>query len=134
MRRDEAEALVQSVEGRMCVRFYRRADGTLLTDDCPVGLQAVRRQFKIAVGVATATIVLMFGTVLTALGFTRVGDPNGRRLRDIEPFRTIVERFNPTTPPAQVMMGEMACPIPAAPPPQPAQPPEPEEALPARRS
>lgn len=23
-----------------CIRFYRRADGTLLTDDCPVGLRA----------------------------------------------------------------------------------------------
>jgi hypothetical protein len=137
MRREDAEALVQSVEGRMCIRFYRRADGTLLTDDCPVGLQAVRRQFKIAVGVAAATIVLMFGTVLAALGLTRVSDPNSRRLRDIEiePFHTVMEWLSPSRLPATAIeMGEMACPVPAAPPPQPAQPPEPEEALPARRS
>lgn len=27
--------LVQEKEGRRCVRFYRRADGTILTKDCP---------------------------------------------------------------------------------------------------
>ncbi|NNF57367.1 MAG: hypothetical protein HKN04_03925 [Rhodothermaceae bacterium] len=31
----EAQALVDETEGRRCVRFYRRADGTILTQDCP---------------------------------------------------------------------------------------------------
>ena len=31
----EALALIQETEGRRCVRFYRRADGTVLTRDCP---------------------------------------------------------------------------------------------------
>jgi hypothetical protein len=31
----DALALVEQTEGRLCVRFYRRADGTLLTRDCP---------------------------------------------------------------------------------------------------
>ena len=31
----EARALVARREGRLCVRLYRRADGTLLTRDCP---------------------------------------------------------------------------------------------------
>ena len=31
----EARALVEETEGRRCVRFYRRADGTVLTRDCP---------------------------------------------------------------------------------------------------
>jgi len=40
MTRGEAERLVQNKgEGRLCVRFFRRADGTLLTEDCPVGLR-----------------------------------------------------------------------------------------------
>lgn len=39
MSRAEAEALVRGKEGRLCVRFYRRADGTVLTDNCPVGLR-----------------------------------------------------------------------------------------------
>ena len=33
-----ATALIVEKEGHLCVRFYRRADGTLLTRDCPVGL------------------------------------------------------------------------------------------------
>ena len=40
--RSEAEALVASTEGRICAKLYRRADGTILTKDCPVGLRALR--------------------------------------------------------------------------------------------
>ena len=36
-RRDVTE-LLQLVEGRLCVRFYRRKDGTVLTKDCPGGM------------------------------------------------------------------------------------------------
>ena len=42
--KDEAEALLVSTEGRLCARLYRRSDGTVLTKDCPVGLQALRRR------------------------------------------------------------------------------------------
>src|SRR4051812_35666908 len=38
MPRHEAQALVFGHEERLCVRFYRRTDGTLLTQDCPVGV------------------------------------------------------------------------------------------------
>lgn len=39
--RAEAEALLLAHEGaRLCVRLYRRADGRVLTRDCPVGLDA----------------------------------------------------------------------------------------------
>lgn len=44
MGREDAEALIERTEGRVCVRFYRRRDGTVLTQDCPVGLRAVRRR------------------------------------------------------------------------------------------
>ena len=39
----EAEGLLRKHEGRLCVRYYRRADGTILTTDCPVGLKALQR-------------------------------------------------------------------------------------------
>jgi hypothetical protein len=52
MRRDEATALLQQAgKGRVCVRFYRRADGTVLTQDCPVGL---RQKLRWAVARACA--------------------------------------------------------------------------------
>ena len=51
---EAAETLLQR-EGRLCVRFYRRRDGTILTSDCPVGVERVRKQRRaIAVGAAVA--------------------------------------------------------------------------------
>src|SRR5438309_12073962 len=44
MERAAVEKLVRETEGRLCVRFYKRADGTLLTADCPVGLAARARR------------------------------------------------------------------------------------------
>jgi len=44
MSRQEAEALIRKTEGRLCVRFYRRADGSILTQNCPVGLKAIKRR------------------------------------------------------------------------------------------
>lgn len=40
MTRDEAQQLILEKEGKLCVRFYQRADGTLITNNCPVGLAA----------------------------------------------------------------------------------------------
>lgn len=42
--RREAENLLINSEGRLCVRFFRRADGTVLTKNCPVGWQAVKQR------------------------------------------------------------------------------------------
>jgi len=41
----EAESLILNTEGRLCARFYRRPDGTVITKDCPVGLKAVKKTF-----------------------------------------------------------------------------------------
>ena len=37
--RTEAEELLRSTEGRLCGRLYRRADGMVITKDCPVGFR-----------------------------------------------------------------------------------------------
>ena len=43
MTRTEAEQLLSTLsERRICARFYRRRDGTILTKDCPVGIRAAR--------------------------------------------------------------------------------------------
>jgi hypothetical protein len=44
MTKKDAEALLLSTEGRLCVRYYHRADGTILTNNCPVGLRALKRR------------------------------------------------------------------------------------------
>ena len=60
MSRREAENLVRTTEGRLCVRFYRRADGTVLTADCPVGLAAVRRRLALFGGALAAMFLGIF--------------------------------------------------------------------------
>ena len=60
MTRPQAEALVQETEGRLCVRFYRRPDGTILTADCPVGLRAVQRRMARLAGALAAAFLGIF--------------------------------------------------------------------------
>ncbi len=59
MTKREAERLVTSAEGRLCIRFYRRADGTILTKNCPIGLTAIKRRIS-RVTRATLSAVLSF--------------------------------------------------------------------------
>ena len=37
MTAQETADLIREREGQLCARFYQRADGTVLTADCPVG-------------------------------------------------------------------------------------------------
>jgi hypothetical protein len=48
MTEEEALKLVEEREGRLCVRFYQREDGTVITRDCPVGME--EREGVVAVG------------------------------------------------------------------------------------
>lgn len=60
MTRAEVEALVTETEGRLCGRMTRRADGTVLTKDCPVGLRALRLRAARAAGAAFAALLSLF--------------------------------------------------------------------------
>jgi hypothetical protein len=65
MTADQAQALVNEKEGKVCVRFYRRKDGTMLTSDCPVGVRIERRRFVTARSWAvTLLIASVTGTAL----------------------------------------------------------------------
>ena len=41
----EAEKLITEKQDDLCVQYYQRIDGTVITDDCPVGLKIIRRPF-----------------------------------------------------------------------------------------
>jgi hypothetical protein len=66
MDRAAAERLVGEAEGRLCVRFYRRADGTVLTADCPVGLAALAAKARRAARRAASFVSALFGLGLLA--------------------------------------------------------------------
>src|SRR5215831_17886207 len=52
----QVQELIASSRGkRLCARFYRRADGTILTQDCPWSLRALKqRASRIAAAVLAA--------------------------------------------------------------------------------
>ncbi len=46
---DAVKLLTENTQERPCVKLYKRADGTLITDNCPVGLRKAReRCLKVA--------------------------------------------------------------------------------------
>lgn len=51
MTAQEAEQLIREKEGNLCVRYFQRKDGTVLTSDCPVGVRRRRVRRSVAAGV-----------------------------------------------------------------------------------
>jgi hypothetical protein len=63
----EIEKVVRAREGRLCARFYARPDGTLLTQNCPVGFRAkVRRISRTAGAVLSTAMAAMSATFAAA--------------------------------------------------------------------
>ena len=63
MTRRDAENLVNEKEGRLCVQFYQRADGTMLTDNCPIPLRPARngaRWMWRSIGAGVAAVAALF--------------------------------------------------------------------------
>ena len=68
MTREAAQQLVAEREGRLCVRFYRRLDGTVVTQDCEGAIRlAARRVGRLAKAVTAVVIT----AALAPLGFSR---------------------------------------------------------------
>ncbi|HVR98560.1 MAG TPA: hypothetical protein VMW27_18235 [Thermoanaerobaculia bacterium] len=57
----EALDLLQSQEGEICGLLYRRADGTVITADCPVGQRMFLARLGRRVAALAAGILLAFG-------------------------------------------------------------------------
>jgi TonB family protein len=62
-----AEEFLQSrvSSERVCVRFFRRHDGTIITEDCPVGLRKIRRLTR-AVRTVAVSLISMLVSILPA--------------------------------------------------------------------
>jgi hypothetical protein len=60
MTRKQAEAVIAETEGRLCTKLYRRADGTIITRDCPIGLRAVRRRVTRAASATLSAALSLF--------------------------------------------------------------------------
>jgi hypothetical protein len=63
MTRAEAEHLIVNAEGRLCLRYFRRADGSILTKNCPVGLREIRRRVSYLTRAAVSALLTFFAGV-----------------------------------------------------------------------
>jgi hypothetical protein len=111
MSRDEAEALIRANHGGLCVRYYQRADGTVMTSDCP---EARRRKHRLVAAMALGLSTFLLGLFAwwQLLPGASKDAEEGSRLRDRQPFRAIFEWLAPEPPP--VLMGAI-CPPPQVP-------------------
>lgn len=76
MSETEAGNLIADAEGRLCVRFFQRADGTILTQDCPVGWRAIKK--RVSVG-AAAFASLVF-SLISGLGLAAMFNQSDREV------------------------------------------------------
>jgi hypothetical protein len=104
MSRAEAENLIMNAEGRLCVRFYQRADGSVLTEDCPVGWAKVKQRTKAYVTALASLIFTFFGALGLVAAFKKASDPV---VMGAFPVSTATPRSTPKATPEEmpVVMG-----------------------------
>ncbi len=126
MKAADAEALLANAAAsgeRLCGAFYRRADGTILTSDCPVGVSLARRAARRAGAIAIAALSMIFATGAWAVRRQYIRDnpepvqTKGEmvfspgtaaiELTAFEPMRTVARWLTPKRAPAMPMPGRM---------------------------
>ncbi len=118
MTNEEAQVFITQAaksQRRTCIRMYKRADGTLLTSDCPVGLAAVRRRVWAGVRRVAAAIALAGVSVLVWKRADAAQSWRGAtQTRGVRPYSWISERLGVPAPSAgtSVIMGDMCLPTP----------------------
>jgi len=103
--REEAEALLVAREGSLCVRLYRRQDGTVLTSDCPVGVKKRRRR--------RAAVAAVGGGLMAAAA--ALGVERGAQVRGVatmgDPAPLTLVQGSPPVSTAESMQGQPPAPL-----------------------
>jgi hypothetical protein len=102
----DAAALVRKNEGKVCLKLYMRADGTVITDNCPVGLRKIRDRMK-RVAVAVITSLAWVGLISSAQAQGLVGAPIDSK------YGVPVEIYNSASDPRYGLTGDVGY-LPAA--------------------
>lgn len=106
MTRVQIETLIREKEGKFCGRFHRRADGTMLTADCPSRLRQLRQRMAKIGGALCALVLSMAGC-----SARREVETTGRMVMGDVAVAPVVCPTNPTP----EIMGKIALPNPPAP-------------------
>lgn len=109
---EAADLLAGNADGHLCVRFYRRSDGTVLTSDCGAGARSGSRQAWTRLAGATA---LALSAAACSAGDKAPAEPAGAKpvmvkvvpeqmplMGDIAPVPPPVTMGMPVAPPAPV--------------------------------
>lgn len=100
MTRMDAESLLIAKEGKLCVRYYQRADGTIITADCPDGLARRRRRKKL--------VAISFGAMTALSTFSMTYFGRSRAMMGAPPpiaMTGAIQMVEPVEP--QVKLGEV---------------------------
>ena len=100
---EKAAELIAASEGRICVRMYRRRDGTVITRDCPIGRsELLRKRFRAAIIAVASWLGLLpiAGCTIPSMGSV---DPAGK---SIDSARKMPAAWRPprTPVPTQVLI------------------------------
>lgn len=70
MTQTEAENFLINSEGRVCLRVFRRNDGTVLTKNCPIGLHNLKRKVSQRAAAVFAVVLSFFSGIISYEIFT----------------------------------------------------------------
>lgn len=114
MTRAQAHDLIQEKEGHVCVRLYRRTDGTVITSDCPVGKREFARPMWWTLAGFIALMASGAAAVWSQPAATENYAPQPTPLVDkARAWPLVGAVIDKVAPQPQMMMGDMA-PSPAA--------------------
>lgn len=105
MTRGEAEDLIANSEGRLCVRFYRRMDGSVITQNCPVGWAKVKQRARVFTTAMFSVIVGLLSGLFFVWAFSRQKTTVVVGRLAVEPRATPTPRLEP-------LMGAITVPSP----------------------
>jgi hypothetical protein len=80
----EAEDLLINSEGRVCVRLFKRNDGTVLTENCPVGLAKVKQRVSRVATAAFALILTFVSGIFSYITLTEISDEAVAVVKELE--------------------------------------------------
>lgn len=97
----EAEEFLRSRTGRTCTRFYQRADGTVITRDCPVALAKVRRKLARAILVTAGFCMSVLAVAATRIPDSGNSNPTAPwvdRAYEVPFLKSILDKIDPGRP------------------------------------
>jgi hypothetical protein len=89
----EISQLIRQKQGRLCIRFARRADGTVVTLDYR-RTRGLRRGYALAVGIVASTFAVAVGCLLMLAGVIERDKDRNRGSSRIDPFGIVPNQRN----------------------------------------